>query len=179
MSATDSGATDGSVILAMMPNKTVLVAVPATLVGMVLWEHFTKITKSRLRPSFLIRDAGTYCKDKFYSLGENFAKVAEYVKYLKLDELFESCFDLAVASGQLVVSPFYTVKGYATYYASCIDKNRAAITVGTGAIVSSAIIAVNYSEHILPRLNFEFVKSLTQNISWPTHFGVPFLSKAQ
>ena len=96
-----------------------------------------------------------------------YKKISEYIKYLKLNELLTSVLDLAIPTYKLIISPYYMIEGYVSYYRSCIQNNKISIVIGSTVIIGGCITVYIKKEEILPYINTSFLKNITQYVSFP------------
>lgn len=82
-----------------------------TFVTLVGYEHYAKINKYK-RPSEGLTYIANKSHEVFTSLGRMIAYCSSFYHYLRLGELKDTLCELGEPIGLIIISPFYTFKGY-------------------------------------------------------------------
>lgn len=114
-----------------------------TLVGVIALEHITKILKIR-QPSSYLNSLVPYFTRFWKQVGKWAGVVSSFYTYLHFDELLESAGDIVVPLTKMVISPVYSLVGYAEYVRSYIAKQRWMVIAGTMTLAASVGCALYY-----------------------------------
>lgn len=83
-------------------------------VFLIIWEHIAAevICTNHWKPSFVIMLCYEHCRSMFISIGGWLAYFSSYLYRLKLERFLHSGWSVIRSTLQLVLSPFYILRGY-------------------------------------------------------------------
>jgi hypothetical protein len=112
-----------------------------------IWEHAANINQWQRKPSVYLTTGVEHSRRFFTRVGKVIARVSSFYTYLHLAELGQSFLGLAVPTGRLILSPFWTFVGYVQslkLYEQAKSGNGWVVLFGTSTLLGLACTAAWY-----------------------------------